>query len=260
MEKVIWYDVFNGERSNKYKRLESHTHNYYELSCVFVGKLSVLFQKRKYRFSNNCIILSPPNTPHHIMVEEGRYFRYNIYFYKSAMDKLLGYSVKLDNLFINGGGAISLTSTEGERIKDIIELLVNNSNEESLKLLLAILLNEISNINKSTQPNGCKSYIDDVERLILSEYGSKLIAAELADKFFVSRTKLMTDFKKKTGKTLSEYITFVRLEMAKEYLLSGASIVTTAVTCGFVNSANFTRIFKKYFNMCPKDYKKKFSF
>ncbi len=258
MDKSIWYDVFNGKRTCKSKMLESHSHDYYELSCVFTGELNVLYEERKYSFTNNCLILTPPNTSHHIMVSEGEYYRYNIYFYKSALDKLLGYSVKLDNVFLQGGAAIGLSAAEGLRIRKIVELLVNDSEEENLKLTLGILLNEILSGKKALQANNSKSYIDDVERLILNEYGNKLIAADLADKFFVSRTKLMTDFKKKTGKTLSEYITFVRLEMAKDHLLTGSGVLTTAVACGFVNSAYFTRIFKKYFNICPKDYKKNF--
>lgn len=65
-------------------------------------------------------------------------------------------------------------------------------------------------------------------------------------------------FKKKTGNTINEYATFVRLKLAKEMLISGKSISEIATACGFVNAGNFTRLFRKYFDTFPKDYRKTF--
>lgn len=257
---TVWSDIFNGEMTKEKRMLESHSHNYYELSCVLVGEVDVFFKDKKFKFSNNCFILSPPNTSHNIIVGQGKYFRYNIYFHKVAVDKLLGYSVKLDNLFLRGGIAFKMPEGVPERIEKLGEMFMEEKKEETRKLMLGILINFIVDSMKiSENLQSHTDYIDDVERIILREYGNKLIATDLADRFYISRTKLMTDFKKKTGKTINEYITFVRLEMAKEMLVSGKSVADTAITCGFVNAANFTRLFRKHFDMCPKDYRKNFS-
>ena len=256
----LWCDVFNGEMTKEKRMLESHSHNHYELSCVLKGRVNVIFDNKKFSFINNCFILSPPNTSHNIIVSEGTFYRYNFYFYKSALDKLLGYSVKCDKLFREGGIAFKMQDSTAERINKIGEMFLNETREETKKLLLGIVLTEIiANMDPTATDANRTSYIDDVERIILQAYGSKLLATDLANRFYISRTKLMTDFKKKTGKTLNEYITFVRLEMAKEMLVLGKSIYETAVACRFVNAANFTRIFKKQFNMCPRDYRKNFS-
>lgn len=257
---TVWCDIFNAEMTKEKRMLESHSHDYYELSCVLSGRVDVFFPEKKYNFVNNCFILSPPHTPHNIIVSEGLYYRYNVYFHKSALDKLLGYSVKLDKLFSNGGIAFKMLSETAEQIKILGEMFLGETKEETKKLLLGVLLNEIiSDMKMSAENKSNTDYIDDVERIILQEYDRKLIATDLANRFYISRTKLMTDFKKKTGKTINEYITFVRLEMAKEMLVSGKSISNIAIMCGFVNAANFTRLFKKHFNMCPKDYRKNFS-
>ena len=70
---------------------------------------------------------------------------------------------------------------------------------------MGVLLNEIiSNMKLSDEDKSNTDYINDVERIILQEYYRKLVAADLAHRFYISRTKLMTDFKKKTGKTINE--------------------------------------------------------
>ena len=105
---TVWSDIFNGKMTKEKRMIESHSHNYYEFSCVLTGEVNVLYDDKKFNFKNNCFILSPPNTSHHIIVNQGEYFRYNFYFHKVALDKLLGYSVKLDKLFREGGIAFKL--------------------------------------------------------------------------------------------------------------------------------------------------------
>ena len=255
-ERLIWTDQFDGEGISRNPMLESHSHDHYELSFVIKGNLTVLFDSRNYKFTDNCVILSPPNTAHHIIVSQGRYFRYNLYFYKAALDTVLGYDKKLAEIFQPGGQALLLQEQTVARIRSAIELLIEETRNENKSLLLGFILNTISQQCGSATAEQPKSCIDDAMRIILNEYPQKLISSEIASRCFVSRTKLMTEFKKKTGYTLLEYITFVRLAHAKEMLLSGNNVYETAIQCGFVNAANFTRVFKKQTGLTPKEYQK----
>lgn len=258
MEKaLIWTDQFDGDSISRNPMLESHSHNFYELSFVIKGDLTVLFERKNYKFSGSCAILSPPNAAHHMLVDKGRYFRYNIYFYKAALDAVLNHSGRVNDLFQTDGCAIALTEQAVRRIQFTVELLIGEQSSENRALLLGFILNVIAAERKDPSSSELPaSYIEDVMRIILNEYPTKLLASELAARCFVSRTKLMTDFKKKTGNTLLEYITFVRLEHAKDALSSGKSIYETAMYCGFVNAANFTKVFKKYFGIPPREYRK----
>lgn len=254
-ENAIWTDVFDGDKKGR-NMLESHSHPHFELSFVVCGNITVLFDEKKYSARGNCVILSPPKTNHHIMVEPGRYFRHNIYFWDSLLESLPGYDHKLKQVFEEGGSVVFLTEKGTERLCRIFELIADEESDEGRSLLLALIIGVVFNEAGSDQRYGRQkeSYIDDVLRVILKEYGEKLIADELAARFFVSRTKLMTDFKAKTGKTLVEQITFVRVEQAKAALNGGEGIFDTAISCGFVNASNFSRVFKRYTGMTPKEY------
>ena len=254
-DKLIWTDIFDGDRKGR-NIVESHSHDHYELSLVICGDVTVLFDNKKYVFEGNSVIVSPPSTNHHILVKAGRYYRRNLYFYPEVLKEFAGYGSKQSNVLESDGLVISLSDEAVSKLEKVIEFIDDESIEENTYAFLWIFINTI--VNEAGEYCGSlkqnESYIDDVIRTILNEYPKKLVAEELAARFFVSRTKLMTDFKRKTGKTLLEYITFVRLEHAKEFLRSGKDVMETALICGFQNSANFARVFKKQINISPKKY------
>lgn len=253
---MIRADKYDGDCGSSSPMLESHSHDYYELSFVIEGDLTILFDRRHYAFKGNCVILSPPKAAHHIIVGESRYFRYNIYFFKAAFGAELGWADKLEDLFVPGGCAVSLSADAVSRIQSAATLMIAEEKDENKVLLLRFILNVIASERGKSAPGELPaSYIDNVMRIVLNEYSSKLLAADLARRCFIGRTKLMTDFKNKTGKTLLEYITFVRLEHAKDALRAGKSVYETAVVCGFVNAANFTRVFKNTLGITPREYK-----
>ncbi|MBE6761468.1 MAG: helix-turn-helix domain-containing protein [Ruminococcaceae bacterium] len=255
-ENIIWTDVFDGDSTGR-NMLESHSHPFFELSFVACGDVTILFDDKKYQADGSCVIFSLPKTNHHILVEAGRYFRYNAYFYNSGLEALPQYELKLHRLFKKGGNVVFLSKNGAKRLLQLFPLLECES-DENKPLLLALI---ISTVFKEAEQEGAygkqkENYIDDVLRYILKDYDKKIIADDLASQFFVSRTKLMTDFKSKTGKTLVEQITFVRVEQAKALLSSGRSVYDTAISCGFVNAGNFTRVFKRYVGKTPKEYQK----
>ena len=50
---------------------------------------------------------------------------------------------------------------------------------------------------------------------------------------------------------IKEYITGVRMERAKEFLLGGHSVCDTAFMVGYRDEFNFSKAFKKYYGKAP---------
>lgn len=70
-------------------------------------------------------------------------------------------------------------------------------------------------------------------------------------------------FKKETGITPHEYLTILRMERAREIILSGVTnrysnytVSQIAEACGFSEPLYFSRVFKKYFKVAPSLYTK----
>ena len=72
----------------------------------------------------------------------------------------------------------------------------------------------------------------------------------------VNPSYLSSLFKKETGVTLTDYVNKKRVERAKQLLKAGnTQIQTVAQNCGILDVNYFTKIFKKYEGITPKEYR-----
>ncbi|OAS19048.1 response regulator [Paenibacillus oryzisoli] len=80
----------------------------------------------------------------------------------------------------------------------------------------------------------------------------------LAQHLFLTPTYLCMIFKKKTGKTINQYITEVRIEKAKEFLKEErVKLLEISRKVGYQSPNHFTKIFKKMTGMNPSDYRER---
>lgn len=106
-----------------------------------------------------------------------------------------------------------------------------------------------------------KDYVDvgkSIAEYIDSHLESDLSVRELANMVYVSPDHLTRTFKKKYGKTVSDYILEKRMDLAG-VLLRREDLTITMVSdsVGFGNYSFFTEQFKKVYGMTPREYQKK---
>ena len=85
----------------------------------------------------------------------------------------------------------------------------------------------------------------------------KVTFAEVSAYCSVSPTTMKNLFRKSVGCGTMEYLTELRVERAKELLLSGTlSCTDIAERCGFCSVHHFSRVFKDTTGMSPTEYVK----
>ena len=144
----------------------------------------------------------------------------------------------------------------------IINRMYKNSKFETdiLKknLVLGALYIKINEIFKATDLTPVKltgTYINDVISYIELNYAEKITLESLSNIFYVSRTKLATDFKKTTGMTVNSFHTLTKLKNAKLFLETGLSVSDTAEKCGFTSSGYFINTFVSHNRITPFKYR-----
>jgi AraC-like DNA-binding protein len=81
--------------------------------------------------------------------------------------------------------------------------------------------------------------------------------SDVAEKFIYNKDYLSRFFKKKTGFNLQEYIHLMKISKAKDLLTrSKLSINDISEKVGFNDEKYFMRLFKRYENMTPTEYRK----
>jgi transcriptional regulator GlxA family with amidase domain len=75
----------------------------------------------------------------------------------------------------------------------------------------------------------------------------------------VGRRSFERRFKKSTGNTIAEYVQRVKVEFAKKQLeLSDKTINEIIYEVGYNDSDTFRKIFRRYADMSPGDYRRRF--
>ncbi len=110
---------------------------------------------------------------------------------------------------------------------------------------------------KNHSMKGYSLLVQKVITRIDSDLTADLSLNALAEFLNVNASYLSNLFKKETGTTLTEYVNRKRVEQGILLLNSTTlQIQTIAGYCGVPDVNYFTKLFKKYYNKTPKDYRK----
>lgn len=100
--------------------------------------------------------------------------------------------------------------------------------------------------------------LNRIERLAVRNIGNpEFTANTVAQVFCLTRTQLDRRLKRAVGKSASAYLQGLRMEKARELLLTTTKAVAeVAVACGFEDTSYFTRVFRNYYECSPSEVRK----
>ncbi len=103
-------------------------------------------------------------------------------------------------------------------------------------------------------------HIEKIYRFLKENYHRKIRVEEVAALVNMSVISLSRLTKQRTGKSFMEFLIEVRLGAATRSLIeTNNSISEICYDCGFNNISNFNRIFKKYQNCTPSEFRSSFN-
>ncbi len=101
-----------------------------------------------------------------------------------------------------------------------------------------------NNLSVSDYAVNAKTHLDNT-------YMQKVNIAQIAKSLHIDRRYLTSVFRKSYGCSPQEYLSRLRLERARVFLLSGHSVTNVASMTGFSDLCNFSRQFKAYYGYPP---------
>lgn len=123
---------------------------------------------------------------------------------------------------------------------------------EFLYRFLSQLLREIESPSQSVSP-----LVAFAKEYIATHFQALQGIHEVSDLAQVSHEHLSRCFRKEIGHTPQQYLTKLRVEHALYLLLNTSlSIQEIATTCGFQNGNYFAKVFKKFLQCSPEEYRK----
>lgn len=160
-----------------------------------------------------------------------------------------------------------------ENIKNIIDIHYNSKTNYTYPKVMADIhyqtsFNEtisyftsfIINVTKSLSVDkiyDSQDIISNIIKYINIHYREPLNQEFVASLFYINSSYLSTLFKEKIGMKYTDYINQLRIEKAKQLLAqTNKKINTISKYIGFENEKYFFRVFKKYTNYTPEEFRK----
>ena len=148
------------------------------------------------------------------------------------------------------------------KMSNIIELLKTMRTHKAafinckcMELLL--MLDDYAMKNQQNDTPASDKRTLEIIDYIHEHFREDITSTQLADTFYSNYDYLNRCFKKHTGKTIFSYLNEFRIHVAKKLLLSGYytnKYIADAI--GFHNEFYFSKVFKQYTGVSPREYKK----
>ncbi|GBF75101.1 putative AraC family transcriptional regulator [Paenibacillus sp. 598K] len=126
------------------------------------------------------------------------------------------------------------------------------------RALLLRLLHAIADEEAGSQrpPGRSAELAQTIRQYVEAHYTSDLYLESIAEQMGVSMKYASRVFKGKYDMNLTDYISWLRIERAKELLAGEQTIAEVSEQCGFYNRTTFLRTFKRLEGVSPNDYRK----
>ena len=177
---------------------------------------------------------------------------------KSVLDvkgRIVELLVSLSHAAVDGGLDEKVTATLNSRFYE--ELYQKETTEEICYWTKKVVNIYSEEVRKSQNKDNYQAVYAAAD-YIRKHFREKITVRDIGEQVHLSDSYLSHIFSDTFGRTITEYLTFVRIEYAKMQLAKpGLSISEIALDSGFEDVSYFSRVFKKSEGITPRDYKKK---
>lgn len=235
-----------------------HNHSYSEIILIKSGIMTYTTGQKMIRLGVGSVIYNPEGFVHNPFVQYSQvYERYKIKFYRDGIS--CGNDI-VENIISKEFTKVLSEENFGEMYTRAERIFLALEKEPDNKLACLYAENELRAIIMRTYMLADEKrqlsdiYISQVAKYIKENIKHKLTIESLASEFFVSKSKLIYDFKAYSNMSINEYITLSRTELAKDLLKCGYSVSAVADECGFSSSSYFIRVFTSVVGITPLQY------
>ena len=142
------------------------------------------------------------------------------------------------------------------RIADLEEKKNDISQKTLSGYIVAVLGEILSNLSMADRDNTRADVMQNVLIYCSEHFSENISVKAISDALFISKSYVSKIFSSKLKIPFREYINELRIAKAKKLLLeTDKKIIDIMYECGFQNQSSFNRVFYKYCNMPPLEYK-----
>lgn len=109
-------------------------------------------------------------------------------------------------------------------------------------------------VHKNTLPVPQIQKVQQIIDYLTAHMDHKITLAQLSEKFKISASHIDYLFRRVTGESPMQYLTYIRINKSKQLLFENYTVTETAFLCGFNDIYYFSRYFKKLTGVAPSNF------
>lgn len=244
---------------------QCHFHDIYEIYYFISGEADYLVEGREFHLTPHSLILLSPYVLHSVKINSNAdYIRCCIYFRpeeiiperRAFLLSCFPGSSKYEEqqeVFFENTQKYNLETY----FRNILSLKALPKEQQELyyPIFLEALLSQIHLMSQALHPSNfdhrTSSKITDIINYLNLHLSEDLTLDEISRHFYLNKYYLNRAFKKATGTTIINYLTYKRIILAKQYLLNGDTAYEAAVRVGYSDYSVFFRAYKKVLGHSP---------
>lgn len=144
------------------------------------------------------------------------------------------------------------------KVEQLLQELFSKTVKADLRSKIAAmaLLYELLSCLGPSSPSLENTAIDDAVRYISRHYHEPITIHALAERAYLNSNYFSKLFTAQVGTTPQQFITYIRMEKAKELLrYTELTVGEVAATVGYSDALYFSRVFKRYTGMAPSAFR-----
>ena len=264
------YHIANVKRSFQ---IPVHWHDEFEIIYVKSGFLTVSISGENYIGKpGDAFVVSPGNL--HFMGSQTGNVDYFTFLFPLKYISFRTDDILDDKLLepLNSGHLMispEIEDTVKEQCEQLVEIYGAKKEESQSKITAQIktkiiLLQFILKLWKKgfiveNDTSGKNTVEKEMVSYIQQNFTGKILLKEFGKQFHLSEKYISRYFKEHFHITISQYVTYLRLEHAKQLLQdTDISVTEVAMQSGYQNVSYFIRSFKKTYGMSPLKYRNKY--
>lgn len=252
--------------SNKPVEKTAHYHDCHQIILILSGEMKIVVNDRPMTAGSGDIVIFSRYENHTVEVTSRDYERYVLQL--TPMNSGIGSRVygllssrpenfknvihvgkqvqEFKNLF---GRIMDEHSAQEKLTEHMLQLLVNE--------LLIKIYRKVPDTSNFEEQHTVMVY--EIQQRFEAYFQEQYTMEELAKAYSISISSLSHQFKKATGSSVMGYLLACRMASAKSLLIgSEMSIGQIVEKCGFSDSSNFSRTFKKLNGISPTEFREAF--
>jgi AraC-like DNA-binding protein len=227
--------------------------NFYLIHYVYSGQGELHIENKTYKIHAGQFFLIYPKQTAYYKADDNDPWLYRwIEFDGSFSEKLMtvtGFSQ--ENHVINDDNGV------GNALKNIIDL-----GWSEFETMMSYFWSFIAVLTKGKllkkDENTAETYVSNAKNYIKSNIHKRITVSEIAHFLNIDRSHLTRIFKNICGISTQQFIISQKMEMASQFLKkSSMTIKEIANSVGYDNQMEFSKLFKKHFNITPTQWREK---